>query len=71
MMVMELREEVDLAQNEKDLECVRDGNDQRIREACHEIGAAFDRNDLDDVKRWTAMLQYWNKIEEEILKKVD
>ena len=44
----------------------------RIREVCHEIGvAAFDGNNLDEAKRLAAMLQYWNKIEEEILEKVD
>jgi len=72
MMVMELREEVDLAtQNDEDLKSIRDDNNKRIREVCHEIGIAFDGNDLDEAKRLTAMLQYWNKIEEEILEKID
>lgn len=71
MTVMELREEVDLAQNNEDLKRLQDENDERVREACREIGAAFDGHDLGEVKRWTAMLQYWNKIEEEISKKID
>jgi len=73
MMVMELREEVDLAttQNNHELKSIREENSKRIREVCHEIGIAFDENNLDEAKRLTAMLQYWNKIEEEILEKVD
>lgn len=73
MMVMELREEVDLAttQNNHELKSIREENFKRIREVCHKIGIAFDENNLDEAKRLTAMLQYWNKIEEEILEKVD
>lgn len=71
MMVMELREDVDLATKNEDLKSIRDDNTKRIREVCHEIGIAFEHNDLDEAKRLTAVLQYWNKIEEEILEKLD
>ena len=68
---MELREEIDSTSSEETLQTLRDENHERIQETCREIRRAFEKGDLDDAKRWTATLKYWNRVEEEIRSKID
>mmetsp|Transcript_2256 Transcript_2256/g.2552 ORF Transcript_2256/g.2552 Transcript_2256/m.2552 type:complete len:210 (+) Transcript_2256:100-729(+) len=70
MNVMELREEVDDAKSDDKLKHLLDMNKERIRETCDNLGLAFEKGDLKNAKRFTAMLQYWNRIEEMIIEKI-
>jgi len=65
--IMELREQVDSTTT--GLESMREENDVRIQETCEAIGAAFDMGNYEDATRLTAVLQYWNRLSEEIDKK--
>jgi len=68
MEVMELRELIDRTTLKKDLQLLQEENRERIQDTCKNIGLAFEKNDLKEAKRITATLQYWNRIEESIVR---
>lgn len=69
MEVMELREEIDDAVDEKQLQMLQKNNRERIDDTCQKLSLAFQQNDLGEAKRLTAMLQYWKRIDELINEK--
>ncbi|KAK5663791.1 hypothetical protein OQA88_4223 [Cercophora sp. LCS_1] len=64
MTVMEAREMIEEAEREEDLDELREANDERIRDVVGEIEGAFERGDVEGVKRETVRLKYWMGVKE-------
>lgn len=64
--VLEAREVIEEAEEEKDLEGLRGENEERIMQAEERIGRAFGEGDVEALKRETVRLRYWVNIREGI-----
>lgn len=64
--VLEAREVIEEAESEKDLEGLREENEERIRQAEERIGRAFGDGDVEALKREVVRLRYWVNIREGI-----
>jgi molecular chaperone HscB len=71
MLIMELREAVDEANSDAELRPLWKENEVRIDETCLGIGQAIDAGNLEQARKLTAQLQYWNRIDETIREKMD
>ena len=45
-------------------------NKQRLEETCHDLEQAFQQNDLEQARKLTGHLQYWNRIDETIRERI-
>lgn len=70
MQIMEVRETIDFISSDQDLQKMLDENRDRAGEVCDDLGEAFEKGNLDEARRLTAMLQYWNRAEETIREKM-
>lgn len=66
MEVMEVREQVDEAEREEDLEVLREENDTRMKGSVEVLEKAFGEGDLDMARKEAVRLRYWVNIEESI-----
>ena len=66
MTVMELREAVDAAENEADLEEVAKTNQGLIEESVKVLEEAFGKDDLERARAETVRLKYWMGVAEGI-----
>lgn len=73
MQVMEVREEIEnlSAGSDPELGALLEQNSQRMQETCQAFEEALDKNDLDAALKYTARLQYWNRVTETIREKMD
>ena len=73
MQVMEIREEIEnvTAGSDDELRTLLDQNAQRMQETCRAFEEALENDDLDSALRYTARLQYWNRVTETIREKMD
>ena len=70
MEVMDIQEEIESITCQDELKDLKQANDKRISSVLVEMSKAFDSCDLNEAKRLTAILQYWNRIEENIMEKI-
>ena len=70
MEVMDIQEEIESVTCQDELKDMKQTNDKRISNILVEMSKAFDSCDLNEAKRLTAILQYWNRIEENITEKI-
>jgi molecular chaperone HscB len=70
MQVMELREQLEEAQSEEDVEAIKSENSEYLQQTLRKIDALLDdANGQDDVdwekmKKLTVELRYWSNIED-------
>ncbi|KAI8340003.1 Co-chaperone HscB, C-terminal oligomerization domain-containing protein [Chlamydoabsidia padenii] len=67
MDVMEVREELEDAETNDDVERIKQANDDKIEETVGQISAAFSKKDLDLAKEYSIQLQYWENIRQAII----
>mmetsp|Transcript_27355 Transcript_27355/g.33132 ORF Transcript_27355/g.33132 Transcript_27355/m.33132 type:complete len:223 (-) Transcript_27355:212-880(-) len=65
MAIMEIREEIDEATSDKELNVLLKENNRQIDRLCLDLAEAF-KHDMENAKRMTARLQYLVRIEETI-----
>ena len=68
--ILEMREAVEHASTDEQLEPLLRSCQSKQREVIDELAAAFREKNVEDAKYLTATLQYWSKIEERILEKI-
>lgn len=68
--VMEIREEIEDASSDEDLRPILQSSLAKKDELIEELTGAFGEDNIDDAKRITAKLQYWARIEETIVEKM-
>ncbi|KAI2617594.1 Co-chaperone Hsc20 [Hypomontagnella submonticulosa] len=66
MLVLELREAIEEAGAEEELEPIREQNEARIRESEGRLAAAFARDDVPAARAEVTKLRYWVNIRESI-----
>lgn len=66
MQVMEIREEIEEAGEEGQLEGLKSENEQRIRESEDKIEGAFRDGDIEGVKNEAVRLRYWVNVKESL-----
>jgi len=66
MAVMEVREAVEDAESEQELEGLKEENEERIREALEVIERGFKDRDLATVREEAVRLRYWRNCEESL-----
>lgn len=62
--MLEVREAIEGAREEGELEGMKGENEGRIRESEGVIGEAFGRDDVEGAKRESVRLRYWVNIKE-------
>ncbi|CAO3613661.1 unnamed protein product [Cunninghamella blakesleeana] len=67
MEVMEVREELEEATTNDDVEIIKNENDEKIKETVANLSSAFANNDLDLAKDYSIQLQYWENIRRAII----
>ncbi|CAO3643355.1 unnamed protein product [Cunninghamella echinulata] len=67
MEVMEVREELEEATTDNDVEAIKNENDEKIKETVANLSRAFADNDLDLAKDYSIQLQYWENIRRAII----
>lgn len=70
MEVMEIQEEIENETSQDGLKSIKLANDERISSILLEMSTAFEASNFDEAKRLTAILQYWIRIEENIVEKL-
>ena len=68
--VMEIREEIEDASSDEELRPILQSSLAKKDELIDELAGAFREENIDDAKRITAKLQYWARIEETIVEKM-
>jgi DnaJ-domain-containing protein 1 len=71
MEIMELRERIDELTTEADLQALQSQNQRQMEHLGEELTSAFDKNDLDEALRFTAMLQYHHRVDETVREKME
>lgn len=66
MEVLEVREAIEAAGEESEVEEMRVGNEARIVESEGVIGEAFERDDVEEAKAEAVRLRYWTNIKESL-----
>lgn len=66
MEVLYARETIEDAASEKDLDGVKNENDERIRQSLATLADAFSKEDMQTAVRETVRLRYWENIRESI-----
>lgn len=66
MQVMEIREEIEEAQEEGELEGLKRENEERILESEEKIGRLFGEGDVEGVKGEAVRLRYWVNVKESL-----
>ncbi|KAH8732642.1 Co-chaperone HscB, C-terminal oligomerization domain-containing protein [Phaeosphaeriaceae sp. PMI808] len=64
--VLEVREQIEEAGREEDLEEIRRANEERIRESEVVLEKAFKEDDVESATRETVRLRYWTNIKESV-----
>ncbi|ORZ22035.1 Co-chaperone HscB, C-terminal oligomerization domain-containing protein [Absidia repens] len=67
MDVMEVREELEEATTNEDVELIKQENDGKIKETVAQLSKAFSEKDLDLAKDYSIQLQYWENIRRAII----
>jgi molecular chaperone HscB len=65
-LLMEVLEQIEEAENEEDLEGMKDSNDERIRRSEKVLEQAFKEDDIERAKSEAVKLRYWINIKESI-----
>lgn len=68
--IMELREEVDSASSTEELRPLLDSCRKQQADICAELAGAFREERIDDARRATAKLRYWNRLEAAIVERI-
>lgn len=73
MQVMEIREEIEDISTGSDFELrmLLEQNEERMKETCRAFQEALEQDDLESALKYTARLQYWNRVTETIREKMD
>ncbi|ODQ55312.1 Co-chaperone Hsc20 [Saitoella complicata NRRL Y-17804] len=62
MTVLEVREAIEEARTEEEIEEIKRENEERIEETVEEIGRALEGGDIEEATRAAYRLRYWNGI---------
>jgi hypothetical protein len=71
MNIMQIREEIENTPSQEKLKEFLDENEKAIANTCSYLSTAFSRINLEDARRYTAQLQYWNRIRETLVEKIE
>lgn len=63
MQVMEMREQLEEAESEAEVEAVRVANEELYDEACEGLRRAFEAGDLEGARKLATQLRYWANIQ--------
>ena len=66
MEVLEMREDIEAAQEEAELAPMKESNDQKIDQSVAILDDAFKRDDMVDAKEEAVKLRYWINIKESL-----
>lgn len=66
MSVMEVREAVEDAESEEELEGLKSENEERIEESLKVIESGFESGDLETVREEAVRLRYWRNCQESL-----
>jgi molecular chaperone HscB len=66
MEVMQLREEIEEAEDEKEITRLRAENQTRMDESCSVLEKAFEADDLAAAKKEAVRLRYWVNVHDTI-----
>ncbi|MCJ1254619.1 hypothetical protein MMC24_002434 [Lignoscripta atroalba] len=66
MEVLEMRENIEAAEDETELESMKETNDAKIEESVRILDAAFKADDIDGAKEEAVKLRYWINIKESL-----
>lgn len=66
MQVLESQEEIESAESEKDLEPLKETNDERLEQCVRTLEKAFEGDDIETAKREAVRLRYWTNIRDGI-----
>jgi len=67
MEVMEAREAVDNAEEEHELDDIKEENEERIRVTEEGLGERFEQGDWEGAREWAVKLRYWVNVRESIV----
>ncbi|KAI8367534.1 HSCB C-terminal oligomerization domain-containing protein, partial [Radiomyces spectabilis] len=67
MEVMEVREALEEAANDEEVEQIKQENDVKLQETAQHLSQAFNNNDYDVAKDYMIQLQYWENIRQAIV----
>lgn len=67
MEVMEIREQMEEAESEDDIEKLKVENNEKIHQTADQLTHAFKSNNLEEAKELTVQLQYWDNIRRAIV----
>jgi len=70
MQIMEIREDVEAASSDEDLQKLLDANKNRIVTTIGELQKSFEEPNFEEAVRQTACLRYWNRAEETVREKM-
>ena len=66
MEVLEVREAIEAAEEEGELEGLKRVNEGRIRESEGVLGRCFEEDDIEGAKREVVRLRYWENVRESL-----
>lgn len=64
MEVLELREAIEEAQVQEDVDAIKRENEDRIGESVKVLEQAFEEDDIDTARKEAVKLRYWVNVEE-------
>ncbi|TLD25977.1 Fe-S protein assembly co-chaperone HscB [Venturia nashicola] len=64
MEVLELREAIEEAQVQKDVDAIKEENEERVRGSVKVLEQAFKQDDIDTARKEAVKLRYWINVEE-------
>lgn len=64
MEVLELREAIEEARVQEDVDAIKRDNEERVRESVRVLEEAFKEDDIDTARREAVKLRYWVNVEE-------
>jgi molecular chaperone HscB len=64
MEVLELREAIEEAQVQEDVDAIKRENEERVRESVKVLEGAFKEDDIDTARKEAVKLRYWINVEE-------
>jgi len=70
MKIMQMREDIDCTTCQTILKKLFDDNEKVIIKTCKLLSMAFLQNNLEDIFKYTAQLQYWKRIRETLVEKL-
>jgi DnaJ-domain-containing protein 1 len=71
MRVMQIREDIESAASDQELKPLLAANEKAMEETLTQLQDALNADDMDEAVKFTAQLQYWNRIAETLREKME